>query len=419
MRIPTVVVLIASTVSLPMSATASDILRDLGDAVMDGRVSAELRYRYELVEQDGVDNDANASTVRARLGYEASRFHGFAVNLQGEIVQRLGPEKFNDTTNGRTDFPVIADPNDVDLNQAYLVYDGVTATRLSAGRERIVIDDQRFIGDVGFRQNQQTFDAVSVTTSAIPNLRARYHYIFGVNRIFGNDNPRGNTSAEAHAVNLHYRGINLGLAGRLGFTGYGYLIDLDDAPASSNQTYGLRLTGSTTLGVDTSLAYVLEGAHQADRGSNPNDFSGRYVIAKPSLFTSVLGGDIGVTLSYERLEGDGTTAFQTPLATLHKFQGWADIFLTTPSDGIEQYAVQLGYTTALPDPFGAIELQAFYFDFNAENGDADYGTEIDLEASTHLPFSQPVRLALRFADYQAEDFGADTRKLWLMLSTRF
>ena len=402
-----------------MSATASDILRDLGDAVMDGRVSAELRYRYELVEQDGVDNDANASTVRARLGYEASRFHGFAVNLQGEIVQRLGPEKFNDTTNGRTDFPVIADPNDVDLNQAYLVYDGVTATRLSAGRERIVIDDQRFIGDVGFRQNQQTFDAVSVTTSAIPNLRARYHYIFGVNRIFGNDNPRGNTSAEAHAVNLHYRGINLGLAGRLGFTGYGYLIDLDDAPASSNQTYGLRLTGSTTLGVDTSLAYVLEGAHQADRGSNPNDFSGRYVIAKPSLFTSVLGGDIGVTLSYERLEGDGTTAFQTPLATLHKFQGWADIFLTTPSDGIEQYAVQLGYTIALPDPFGAIELQAFYFDFNAENGDADYGTEIDLEASTHLPFSQPVRLALRFADYQAEDFGADTRKLWLMLSTRF
>lgn len=410
-------VVVMMSVALPVAA--SDILRELADATIDGRPSADLRYRYEFVEQDGRAKDARASTLRARLGYKTGRFRGFGLNLQGEIVQRLGPERFNDTTNGRTEFPVVADPNDVDLNQAYVVYDGVEKTRFSLGRERLVIDDQRFIGDVGFRQNQQTFDAASVSSSALSGLRARYHYIFGVNRVFGGDNPRGYTGSDVHAVNLHYRGVDLGPVGRLGITGYGYLIDLGDAPASSNQTYGLRLTGSVPLGEETSLSYVLEGAHQTDHGDNPNDFSGRYVIAKPSLFASALGGDIGITLSYERLEGDGTAAFQTPLATLHKFQGWADIFLTTPADGIEQYSLQLGYTTGLPEPFNPIEVQAFYFDFNAENGGADYGSEVDLEASTRLPFDHPVRLAVRFADYRAEDFSVDTRKFWLMLSTRF
>ena len=399
--------------------TAVPVGHGLVDALTDGRLSADLRYRYEHVDQDGAANDAEASTIRARIGYETGRYLGFGALVQGEIVQRIGPERFNDTTNGRTDFPVVADPDDVDLNQAYLSYTGLSGTRLSAGRERIVIDDQRFIGDVGFRQNQQTFDAASVVTSALPGLRARYHYIAGVNRIFGGDNPRGYTGAEVHALNLNYRGIDLGPAGALGVTGYGYFIDLDDAPASSNRTVGLRLTGSVPLGEVTSLSYLAEAAHQDDYADNPNDVSERYVIVKPSLFTSALGGDIGVTLSYERLEGDGSAAFQTPLATLHKFQGWADIFLTTPADGIEQRSIQVGYTTDLPDPFRSLELQAFYFDFDAENGDADYGTEIDFEASTRLPVSPSVKLALRYADYQAEDFGVDTRKVWLMLSTRF
>ena len=44
----------------------------------------------------------------------------------------------------------------------------------------------------------------------------------------------------------------------------------------------------------------------------------------------VLGADDGAAL----------TSFQTPLATLHKFQGWADKFLTTPPNGIREGAVR-------------------------------------------------------------------------------
>ncbi len=405
---------------LAIPAHADSVLEDLGHALTAGKLSTDLRYRFEHVDQDGVDNNANASTVRARVGYETGRVAGFGALVQGEVVQRLGPEDYNDdTTNGRTDFPTVADPNDLDLNQGYVSYTGLAGTRISAGRERIVIDDQRFIGDVGFRQNQQTFDGASVVTSAIPNLRARYHYIAGVNRIFGGDNPRGYTGSTVHAVNLNYRGIDLGDAGSLAVTGYGYFIDLDDSPASSNRTFGARLTGSVPIGEESSFSYLAEFAHQDDHGDNPNDVSEQYLIVKPSLFTSALGGDIDVTLSYERLEGDGTAAFQTPLATLHKFQGWADIFLTTPADGIEQRSIKLSYATDLPEPFNSLELQAFYFDFNAENGSADYGTEIDFEASTRLPFDPSVTLALRYADYQADDFSVDTRKVWFMLSTRF
>ena len=48
-------------------------------------------------------------------------------------------------------------------------------------------------------------------------------------------------------------------------------------------------------------------------------------------------GPLGFKAGYEVLEGapTGGLAFVTPLATLHKFQGWADKFLATPASGIE------------------------------------------------------------------------------------
>ena len=45
----------------------------------------------------------------------------------------------------------------------------------------------------------------------------------------------------------------------------------------------------------------------------------------------------------EYLEGNGTIGFSTPLATLHKFQGFADVFLTTPASGITDAYGKLGY----------------------------------------------------------------------------
>lgn len=397
---------------VPLSAAEAEgtIADELWRALTSGDLSHDVRYRHEHVEQDGVPRDANAHTLRVRSGYRTGLFKSFGLEVEVEALAPLGDDTYNDTVNGKSRYPVIADPRDVDVNQARLFYRGPARTTASVGRERIVIDDQRFIGDVGFRQNQQTFDAVSVTSEAIPNLRARYHYIFGVNRIFGRDNEAGNTTADTHAVNVGYRGL-----GPMTLGGYAYVVDLDDRPAAATMTFGARLTGSRLIGDDASFLYQLEWARQVDHADNPDDVSLDYVVIKPSLFI----GDLALTLAYERLEGDGRNGFQTPLGTLHKFQGWADVFLGTPPDGIESYSLSVGYVLDDVPGLEPINLQAFVFDFNAQRGGLNYGREFDFEAAMPLPWEPRVRSALRFAHYDARGFGADVEKIWFTLAARF
>jgi hypothetical protein len=54
------------------AATAEDTTAtDLSSMVTDGKVNFDFRYRYEFVDQDGIDKDANASTLRSRLSYRS------------------------------------------------------------------------------------------------------------------------------------------------------------------------------------------------------------------------------------------------------------------------------------------------------------------------------------------------------------
>ncbi len=79
---------------------------------------------------------------------------------------------------------------------------------------------------------------------------------------------------------------------------------------------------------------------------------------------------VGVGIGYELLgSDDGMKAFSTPLATLHKFQGWADQFLVTPADGIEDIYFKM------TGSIGKTNLAFFYHDYSADEGSADYGEE--------------------------------------------
>ena len=120
----------------------------------------------------------------------------------------------------------------------------------------------------------------------------------------------------------------------------------------------------------------------------------------------VLGGDDGV----------GNRAFQTPLATKHAFQGWADVFLTTPADGIEDAYV--GATV----PLWGGQLQAWYHDFDAEQGSTSYGDEIDLSYGHPIPAVPGLTALVKYASYDADTAvlrgnvaNVDTDKLWLQM----
>ncbi|MBV1933804.1 MAG: hypothetical protein KUG59_03880, partial [Parvibaculaceae bacterium] len=153
-------VMLMSTSALVPAMAQDD---DLAKALTEGDISLDVRYRYETVEQDGFANDATASTLRTKLGYKTGSFYGFAGLVEIENVAEIGnDDDYNSTTNGNGAYPVVADPSGTEINQAALFYTGFDNTTLIGGRQKIQFDNQRFVGAVGFRQNDQTFDGVTV-----------------------------------------------------------------------------------------------------------------------------------------------------------------------------------------------------------------------------------------------------------------
>lgn len=361
----------------------------------------DLRYRYENVDDDAFARNANAHTLRARFGYRWVATPQWTVFAEGEYVEGLFNANYNSTTNGKSGFPVVADPDATELNQAFVSY-ADAGFKATLGRQRLIFDNHRFIGNVGWRQNEQTFDALDLTYKIAgngPNLR--YAYLDRAQRIFGDASPQGEWNLDTHAFSVN-QALPLG-----SLTGYAYLIDNQDIATGSLATYGLRWSASQPLATDVKLGWTLEAAKQKDYADNPLRVNADYLFIEPTLgygaFTAKLG--------YERLEGNGVTAFQTPLATLHAFNGWADRFLSTPGNGLQDIYVGVG------GKHGQWSWQTLWHDFSADRGSADYGTELD--AQLGYAFTPAINGLIKLADYRSDGFASDETKLWLSLEYHY
>ncbi len=408
---------VATACCLAVSAPAHAV--DGWDAekalIEDGKFYANMRYRYEMVEQDSLTQDAKASTVRTRFGYETGVFEGFQALGEIEAVGKLGSEKYNDTVNGKTSYPTVADPHGVELNQAWISWSGLPDTKIKAGRQRVNIDNQRFVGAVGWRQNEQTFDAAFIENSSIPDLDLQYGYIRNVNRIFGSDHPLGDLSSDSHILHAAYT-----VDDWLKVAAYGYFLDFDLPAASglSNQTYGVRATGSHSFN-DVKFAYQAEYAMQEDYGSSMLNYDADYFHVSPS----VSWGGLTIAAGFESLEGDGTNAFRTPLATLHAFNGWADKFLATPAMGLEDSYVKVVYKAdGIHEWIDSTKFIAVYHDFESEQGSTDYGTEWDFKVARKLPhpdFLKGASAEIKYVNYDAGTISSDTQKYVFVLNVNF
>jgi hypothetical protein len=372
-------------------------------AAADEGWTADLRYRHEQVQDDAFARDANADSLRLRLGYQAELRTGLSAGLELEGVA-AADARSNSTANGRGSYPVIADPDSLELNQAWLRWRGENAGAI-IGRQRLLLDNQRFIGNVGWRQNEQTFDAIVVDATPRAGVVLRYAWLDRVHRVSG-DGARDPLARErrldAHLVNASWKGA----AGTV--VGYGYWLQDEDVAAASTRTLGLRWTGARDVGAAT-LGGSLEWAHQHDHADNPNRVSARYLLVEPSLTARGLVWKLG----RERLGGNGSTAFQTPLATLHAFNGWADKFMVTPANGLDdRYASVSGKSGAGKLQDRLVWTLAFH-DFAADRGGADYGREWN--ASLAFPLPAGLTGLVKLADYRSDGFARDTRKLWFQV----
>lgn len=368
----------------------------------------DLNLRYETVDQDNAVGDADALTLRGRVGAELA-VSGFSVLVEGEGTAAL-VDDYNDTLpfNGVEPFSVVADPENIELNRAQVAYKQ-GGFGLTVGRQRIILDNARFVGNVGWRQNEQTFDAVRGEAKVGP-VKLDATYAISQRTIFGVDSPREAMDGDLVLLN---GGVDTKIIDAKAFA---YLLDYDtgqpfNSVGLSSQTYGVLAKAAIPLGA-AKLNLTGSFATQQDYGSNPGDYSADYYHVEAG--TSIAGFTLAA--GYEVLgSDDGVAAFQTPLATLHAFNGWADVFLVTPANGLQDIYGKVGKGFSIPG-VGKFNATVVYHDFRSDFGSLDYGTEIDAVIAFKVG---PVGLLAKYANYNSDGFGVGTEKFWLQAAYKF
>ena len=401
------------------------------DALANGIFNLNVRLRYEQVNEEGapgITKDSYAPTIRTRFGYTSAPLYGFQGMLEGVNVSVLGPEhNYNAAgSNNQNDRPIVPDPPLTRLDQAWLAYSYTNWISAKAGIQPIALDNRRFIGDVNWWQNMQTFDAASVASEPIKGLNLYYSYVWDVHRIYGNIGGLPPAFTDFHSdsdlINISYSGWKYGR-----FVAYSYLLDLRNAAGDANScaTYGGFFAGNAPVSDNVAFDYRAEFAWQTDYASSPLRYGTYYY----NLEGGVNVKPFALGAGYEDLgsgantgAGGGQASFRTPLATLHWFNGWANVFLTTPTDGLRDL---YGYAQVI---FPAeVPLRFVYHKFDADYGSGNYGQEFDILAWKN--FGKYWSATLEYAYYQGQDAApgsflataphVDVQKFWAQVEFNF
>lgn len=402
---PTRLLLSAAVGSALLSSPLFAQTGSLNEAITGGKLSGQMRLRYESVDQDNAAQDADALTLRSTVNFATAAYKGFSAVVEMEDVRSVfgvddytvGPSGYNPGL-----YSVVADPDTTELNQGFIQYvNGGFSAKL--GRQVIAHDSQRFVGAVGWRQDWQTFDAFTAQYTVNDDLKLSYNFIDQRERIFAED---ADVDSSDHLFHADYK-TGLGT-----LTGYAYLLEVDDTPVSNSlDTYGLRFKGASKLG-DLPVTYLAEYASQ-ESDSGAVSYDADYLMLEGGMTVSGITAKLG----YELLGSDnGAYGFATPLATLHAFNGWADLFLGTPGTGLEDT-----YFNVSGKLLGGT-LMAVYHDYDADDSTptiSDLGSEINLQFVR--PIASRYTLGLKYADYDSGDMAAkpDTEKVWVWLQAKF
>ena len=425
---------------MTVQAASADELDSLGAALGGGKTNFATQARYESVESPNhTRGQAKAMTLGTRLGYETGAYHDFAANVQVQGV--WSNKQFDDNQangNNNTGLNKVNDPGGVGVNSAHLIYRGIADTTLRQGRQIIRYDDDRWVGNVDWRQNWQSFDASSITNKSIADTTIQAAYVTNVNRPSGDgavqSNSDGISSGNAHMkstlLNINNKSLSfadiVAYSYRLDYTNPAQAAASNGAPNTfgSTDTSGLKLAKN---GIDVAgykLGWVAEMANQKNFKLNTTSYNARYTNINANV-----GGSLGnIKIGQEVLGSDNSRSVQTPLSTLFAFNGWADMFLVTPTTGLKDTYVKLR-----SDAMGIV-YGADYHQFKSDSSSTNLGREVDLIAEKQL--DKNFAIGARAARYKADAASSssstgtassnaggvaltDTNKMWVYGSFKF
>ncbi len=414
--------------AITLSASSADTStspspHSLTEAISQGHSLSSFRLRYEQVEQQGLDPDAHATTLRTLLGWQTAALNGVSAGLQLINVAKL-QDHYNDKANGvnqpgHAGYPVVADPDFTGINQLYLDWTRLPETKLRLGRQSVKLDNVRFIGNVEFRQVMQVFDGVSIENKSLKDVdlyAAQFTRHRNINTALRSDHTG--------ILNARWR-----LSASESLTGYGYFYDQNEVALASDissRTLGVRADGTRPLNDGWKLLYSAEYAKQdAWAGSRDRTAAQGQVDAHYHRLGAGLGWqDWSVRFDQERLSSNGGKyAFQTPLGTNHLFQGWVDKFLVTPNAGLRD-----NFITA-SGKLGKLRLLSEFHWLDSDRPFASgsgtgtrYGTEWDVAVG--YDFRKDVLAKIEYGHFiEKNPYSAaryrDTRKLWITMLHTF
>jgi hypothetical protein len=416
MKLKRSILSIALLMALPMTAMAEDVIEasSFSEAITDGKFKANFRLRYENVNQDGKKETGEAFTLRSLIGYETKPFHGFSVNAE---VYGVSPfdDDYNDAKKGdpiasRKVYPVIADPEDYDFHQIYLQWANAE-NNVKLGRQGMILDNWRFVGDVRFRQNWAVFNGLSFMNKSLPNTTINLAHYEQVKQV----------TTKIEDADIEIANVKYAITPTTSVSGYGYFIDWNGKTLepTSTQTYGARLDGNEKLNDSWKVLYTAEYAKQDDY-KDGSDLIDNYYYR---VGAGAGYGDWFVRVDQEKLSGNSDNkAFQTPLGTNHLFQGWADVFLSTPNEGIEDTMIIAGgklMGATIKAEYHWINSDRNFAKIGGGNGDK-YGTELDL--GVYYKFTKQISGSVEYANFREDDEYLakpsnprknDIEKIWL------
>jgi len=370
----------------PLSANAEGegggseaVFDEILDGITGGKPILDVNLRYGYAKIDGFTH-SHAATVRTRFGYQTKPVYGVSGLLEGVNTASPKPSEYYDGVESPTSQSIIADPERTDINRVWAKYENAdwAGLALKTGRQRIKLDDDRWIGNVGWRQNEQTFDAVRLESNlGNEKILAQYAYAWRVKRIFADKGAPGTRdygprSHFLHAAYDHDETLKASI--------FAYLIDPNDNAyrANGSNTYGLRLTGTVPIDDDFSMPYQASYAHQTDGGNNQVSYDADYYMIESGVKMKNVGG---LSLGYEVLGSDRDAVVVTPFSTAHKFNGFADAFL---NNGGVRGLRDVFVTIAPAIPLKGVTLKMIFHQFYDDQGGDNLGQEYDLVTTYQL-----------------------------------
>jgi len=382
-------------------ASADEFDSPLSAALRDTKPLVDLRVRSETTAQTGFAQDADALLLRGRLGFLTGKLGGTSLLAEASLLTPL-VSNYNSGLNGKTGYPSISDPENYELHRLQLENTSLPGTDLILGRQRLPLDDQRFVGTSNWRMNENTLDSLRIVNTSVKGLTVDLTYFDRFNRRTTETSTKlGALNGDSYLANIRYD------TPWAKVTVFDYFLSFREVPTLSSRTAGARVAGDHPIGPVT-LAYTASWATQSDYSNNPvryrNDY--RYLDLKGTW------RQFSLTLGNEVLEGDGTIGLSTPMASFHSWDGWAGAFTTTPVNGLDSRYSTIGYSAKGVGPLETLLIAATYYDFRSDRLSRRYGSELDVQLQgSWRGFTGLVE----FADFASSNTATirSSRSLWV------